>query len=82
MESICCGTKVIAYDSCGCAELVLEGCGSVVKENDTDTILKEIDKQPSKIQEKHLQKARDIFDKNKSYKKYLQIYARTLSYKD
>ncbi len=82
MESICCGTKVIAYDSCGCAELVLEGCGTIVKENDTETILKEIDKQPSKIQEKYLQKAREIFNKNKCYKKYLQVYIKTLSQKD
>ena len=42
MESICCGTPVVTYNSCGSPELVLEGCGHVVLENDVDEIINKI----------------------------------------
>ena len=38
MESICCGTPVITFDSCGSPELVLNGCVDYAKENNITVI--------------------------------------------
>ena len=82
MESICCGTPVITYDSCGSPELILNGCGKVVKENDIEMLLSVINNKIKKIQSEDLAVARFVYDKNESYKKYLQIYARMTNQRD
>lgn len=74
MESICCGTPVITYDSCGSPELILKGCGRVIKKDDIDTVLSVINEKPHKIDAVALKSARKLFDKNECYKKYLDIY--------
>lgn len=74
MESICCGTPVVTYDSCGSPELVLDSCGIVVKENDIDSIVNIINKKMPKVDSGSLQLARLRFNKNECYKKYLRIY--------
>lgn len=74
MESICCGTPVITYDSCGSPELVLENCGYVVKENDVDAIVDAI----AAVRRSGAWDCSAIgaenFDKNKSYQRYVAIY--------
>ncbi|MBQ9861549.1 MAG: glycosyltransferase [Clostridia bacterium] len=74
MESICCGTPVITYDSCGSPELILEGCGYTVAEDDVDRMLERITAvrqsgawDCSAIGAEH-------FDKNKSYRQYMDVY--------
>lgn len=74
IESICCGTPVITYDSCGSPELVLPGCGKIVKENDVDGLIEAINTCKEKISEQDLVFARNQFDKENCYKKYLDIY--------
>ncbi|MBR2871310.1 MAG: glycosyltransferase [Clostridia bacterium] len=78
IESICCGTPVITYDSCGSPELVLPGCGKVVKENDVDGLIDAINNCKEKISDKDLTFAREQFDKENCYKKYLEIYERVI----
>jgi len=74
MESICCGTPVITYDSCGSPELVSNETGIVVDENDKDGILEAI----VQIREQNLENCRYIgakrFDKKKCYQRYIEIY--------
>jgi len=82
MESICCGTPVITYDCCGSPELVLDGCGKVVAEHEVAELLLAIKERMGKISKETLEKARVKYDKNESYKKYLQIYANTFKQKD
>lgn len=79
MESVCCGTPVITYDSCGSPELVLDGCGKVVSEYDVSSMISAIGEKQSGIDEQTLREARTQFDKNNCYKKYLQIYREALS---
>ncbi len=74
MESICCGTPVITYDSCGSPELVSEGTGIIVKEGDKAGIIEAI-KCISKLnRELCRKKGLEDFDKTNCYKKYIEIY--------
>ena len=74
MESICCGTPVITYDVTGSPELILNGCGEVVRENDVFSLLAWLDTSPEKIAAEALRKARVAYDKNECYKEYLTVY--------
>lgn len=74
MESICCGTPVITYDSCGSPELINDETGIVVAENNKKGILEAIEN----IRERKLENCRNVgvrrFDKKKCYERYLEIY--------
>ncbi len=73
MESIACGTPVITYNCCGSGELVHEGCGYVVDENDYEAVWQSvcrIKNEPCK----EMLCARSFFDKNENYKKYIRLY--------
>jgi hypothetical protein len=54
----------------------------VVKENDIEMLLSVINNKMKKIQSEDLAVARFVYDKNESYKKYLQIYARMTNQRD
>lgn len=74
MESICCGTPVITYDSCGSPELICKETGIIVKENDKDGIINSI----KDISKNKFKKCRQIgvekFNKEKCYERYIEIY--------
>lgn len=74
MESICCGTPVITYDSCGSPELISKETGVVVKENDKVGIINSI----KDISKNKLKNCREVgvkkFDKEKCYERYIEIY--------
>ena len=73
MESICCGTPVVTYDVCGSPELIKDGCGKIVKEDDIESFVHFVQylcKQKIRCSEL----AKDLFDKNKCYKKYIELY--------
>ena len=74
MESICCDTPVITYDSCGSPELVLDGCGEIVREYDEDGIIEAIKKQISSEKKQCFQIGTQHYDKEQCYKKYLEVY--------
>ncbi len=76
MESICCGTPVITFNSCGSPELVDEECGFIVKEGDCEGLIAAIEKVKSNPLGFDVQKQHQKFDKNECYKKYLDIYKR------
>ena len=74
MESICCGTPVVTYDSCGSPELVLEGCGYVVREGDSDALIEKIKLVKNEKFDSVSEIGRANFDKNKCYKDYIGLY--------
>ena len=74
MEAICCGTPVVTYNSCGSPELILSGCGSVVARGDQDAIIGAMLGITDRIDEGSLAAAREAFDKNKCYEKYIELY--------
>ncbi len=74
MESICCGTPVVTWDSSGSPELVHEGMGYVVKQGDIDQLEICIDKVINEHLEVDVAKARKLYDNKENYKKYIQIY--------
>lgn len=74
MESICCGTPVITYNSCGSPELLNENTGIIVEENDKNSIIKAI----KLVSESSFNECRQVgvcrFDKTKCYERYIEIY--------
>ncbi len=78
MESICCGTPVITYDSCGSPELVDVDTGIVVEENDQDSIIQAIISARQKKWDKCANVGRSKFDKNECYKEYSVVYKKLL----
>ena len=76
MESICCGTPVVTFDSCGSPELVDEECGFVVGEGDYDGLFAAVEKIKSEPIRFDIQRQHKKFDKNECYKRYLDIYKR------
>ncbi|MBQ8322885.1 MAG: glycosyltransferase [Clostridia bacterium] len=74
MESICCGTQVITYASCGSPELVLEGCGIVVQEGDVEGVIRAIERVRTGGTVDCSSKGKEAFNKKENYKKYLNVY--------
>lgn len=75
MESICCGTPVITYDSCGSPELIEENTGLVVKESDKIGIINAIDYARNNKWSKCREVGTSRFDKRICYENYLDIYS-------
>lgn len=75
MESICCGTPVVTYDVCGSTELILDGCGAVVPEDDVDGMIKAF----KNITAKDCASiGKNAFDRQTSYNKYIDVYEELL----
>lgn len=78
MESICCGTPVITYNTCGGPELLDENSGIIVEEfNETEVINAILT-----IKTKEFKRCSEVgaqkFDKNHCYKKYISMYTQLL----
>ncbi len=74
MESVCCGTPVVTFDSCGSPELVDEDSGFVVRQDDISGLVEAIEKVKNgecgfDALTKHAK-----FDKNSCYGRYYDIY--------
>lgn len=78
MESVCSGTPVITYNSCGSPELVLEGCGKVISENDVAAMVLAMRELSGTMTDDALKNARNQFDKTKCYQKYIEVYEKLL----
>jgi len=81
MESICCGTPVITYNSGGSPELVVEGkTGYVVNQLDLEGIISSIlSVKNGKIDRENCAKiGKQFFDKENNYKKYFELYSQVL----
>lgn len=77
MESLCCGTPVITYDSCGSAELVDQGItGYVVPQFDQSALIAAL----TEIRNHRIDRARcrsvaaERFEKNQNYQAYRQLF--------
>ena len=77
MESICCGTPVVTYNSCGSPELIEEGkTGFVINQFDFDSLMDRI----NKIKSGYIDRKEcsligvNSFDKNKQYQNYVDLY--------
>lgn len=74
MESICCGTPVITYNSCGSPELIDSETGIVVEENNKEGILEAINYVRNNKFTNCRQVGTQKFDKDKCYQKYIRVY--------
>ena len=77
MEALACGTPVITYRTGGSVESVPENVGYIVDQGDIiglrEAIEKVCENSPFKA-EKCIEYAKEHFDKNKCYLKYIEIY--------
>ena len=74
MESVCCGTPVVAYDCCGSPELVDNDSGYVVKEDDGDAIVEKINQIKTAPKIFSAEEKQKKFNKENCYDKYLTEY--------
>ena len=74
MESICCGTPVVTWDSCGSPELVTEKTGFVVKQGDVKGVLQSLDKIKKENVPFDVEEGQKRFDKDTCYSDYVKLY--------
>lgn len=82
-ESMACGTPVIAYDNTAQADLLTEETGIKVKTGDVDGVYEAI-RMMRKIGKDHFSqacraRAEEHFDKEKCFKKYIELYEEILN---
>ena len=81
MESLACGTPVIAFNTGGCNEMLDETCGLVVEKNDVNELTKKIIMVcENRIfsTEACVSKAKE-FDQNIKFNEYITLYERAFS---
>lgn len=81
LEAIACGTPVLTYDSGGSSEMITDKCGSIVKKNDYEQLLKETiricETNPYK-KEDCINQAKN-YDSSTKYIEYINIYNQILN---
>ncbi len=82
MESICCGTPVVTFDTGGSPELIDDGTGIVVPESNGIAMMQGIETVLAKKMSDcaHVGKAR--FNKNECYQEYIKLYKKICAYKN
>lgn len=76
IEAIACGTPVITYDTGGCAEIIDQSSGAVVRDNSVDSLVKllrELCADPPFARSDCAKRA-ELFEKNRKYREYIQLY--------
>lgn len=78
LEAIACGTPVVTYRTGGSPESVAQSTGIVVEQGNVDglmTAIKEISEwNPDRTREGCVGYAKENFDRNKCFKKYIDLY--------
>lgn len=78
MESICCGTPVVTFDSCGSPELVDDDSGFVVAQDDIDGLTTAINRVKNGECRFDAFAKHSKFDKNTCYGRYYDIFKSVL----
>ncbi len=79
LESMACGTPVIAYNTGGCPETINSGIGTIVEKGNVNGLKEAIDYYTSfdkrALSEECRAKAVKFFDKETCFKKYIDLYS-------
>ena len=78
MESVCCGTPVVTFDSCGSPELVDDDSGFVVAQDDVDGLVEAINRVKNGECKFDAFTKHAKFDKNTCYERYYDIFKSAL----
>lgn len=82
LEALACGTPVITFNTGGSMEVIDELCGKLVKQNDVDNLLIEVEalnKNIKFIREDYcINKAMRLYDKNNKFNEYVNLYRNIL----
>lgn len=78
MEALACGTPVITYKTGGSPEIIDDNTGIVIKQGDLDGLVEAInsisEKGKNYYKDACWQRAQKLFDKDKCFKEYLNLY--------
>ena len=75
MESICCGTPVVTYDSGGSSELILEKCGFVVSCGDVNRLIACIEETKGLDRKYIADTGKEVFNAQINFRQYLNVYS-------
>ena len=82
VEAMSCGTPVIVYDNTALVELLTKNTGKIVKTGDVFMVLEAINEILSRKKKTYsdycVKRAIKYYDKNKNYKKYIEVYNKLL----
>lgn len=82
MEALACGTPVITYRTGGSPEIIDDNTGIVIKQGDLDGLVEAInsisEKDKDLYKDASRQRAQKLFDKDKCFKEYLDLYERLI----
>lgn len=76
VEALACGTPVLTFKTGGSPEAIDESCGTVVEQNDMDSLEKEVIRicEEKPYSEEACRARALCFEKSQNYKKYLELY--------
>ena len=75
MESICCGTPVVTYNSGGSPELILPGCGFTVNKDECSALIEAIEDSRALDSANIAEEGKKAFSAQLNFKKYLEVYS-------
>lgn len=75
MEAIACGTKVIAFDTGGCKEILSYGKGTIITDRSLEKVVKAIVEETSDLKnnETEYSKSSYQFDQKRCFEKYVEL---------
>lgn len=86
VEAMACGTPVVAYANTGSLELILEECGKLAKDENSDALVKAVNEILCIGKEKYRRNCRDNaikrFSKEKQIGEYMKLYNDLIHYNE
>ncbi|WP_407405157.1 glycosyltransferase, partial [Chryseobacterium sp.] len=82
IEALACGTPVVTYNSGGAVESIFENIGFIIEKNNINSLKEKIEVLTKKSKEYYIKETREkaefYFDKEKQFKKYIDLYKRAI----
>ena len=82
IEALACGTPVVTFNTGGSPECIDETCGSIVPQNDIDTLAREVVRicETKPFSKDQCCAHARLFDKNDKYIQYIELYEKISKY--
>ena len=84
MEALACGTPVVTFDTGGCSETIVNGCGTKVKSNSVEELIEVLRNLPQKTDDMICQcvSLAQAFSEQKCYERYIDLIRDVLTHSE